>query len=92
MLLLLLKGVLSGHKSVTGMLPNNPKMVPPFSFLKNFHPYLSDRHSGRIIRLERSRCCNQNGHSVVIRLLTTWPARCVQNIWQLCSNDAAVVF
>ena len=55
---LLLKGVLSSHKSVTGILPNNPTMLPPFSVFMNFHPKLSDSCSGLIIRLERSQCCN----------------------------------
>ena len=31
-----LKGVLSSHKSVTGILPNNPTMLPSFSFFMNF--------------------------------------------------------
>ena len=53
-----LKGVLSSHKSVTGILPNNPTMLPPFSVFMNFHPKLSDSCSGLIIRLERSQCCN----------------------------------
>ena len=46
------KGVLSSHKSVTGILPNNPTMLPPFSIFINFHPKLSDSCSGLIIRLE----------------------------------------
>ena len=33
-----LKGVLSSHKSVTGILPNNPTMLPAFSVFMNFHP------------------------------------------------------
>ena len=33
-----LKGVLSSHESVTGILSNNPMMVPPFSVFMNFHP------------------------------------------------------
>ena len=62
----------------------------PRGFLVNFHNFglfcgnllqrfscLSDSCSGLIIRLEWSQCCNQNGHSVVIRLLSTRPARCV---------------
>ena len=53
-----LKGVFSSHKSVTGILPNNPTMLPPFSVFMNFHPNLSDSCSCLIIRLERSQCCN----------------------------------
>ena len=55
---LILKGVLTGHKSVTGILPNNPTMLPPFSFFMNFHLNLSKSCSGVIIRLERSPSCN----------------------------------
>ena len=52
--IIVLKGVLSSHKSVTGILPNNPTMLPPFSVFINFHPKLSDSCSGLIIRLEWS--------------------------------------
>ena len=53
-----LKGVLSSHKSVTGILLSNPTMLPPFSVFMNFHLKLSDSCSGLIIRIERSQCCN----------------------------------
>ena len=36
------KGVLSSHKNVTSILPNNPTMLPPVSVFMNFHPRLSD--------------------------------------------------
>ena len=82
---------LSSYQSVTGNLPNNLTMLPPFSFFMNFHPKLSDSCSGLIVRLEQSQCCYLNGHSVVIRLPSTRPARCVLRMWRLCSKDVAVV-
>ena len=60
------KVIHDNHKSVTGILPNNPAMLPAFSVFMNFYPNLSDSCSGLIIRLEWSECGNQNGHSVVI--------------------------
>ena len=42
------------HKSVTGILLNNPTMLPPFSVIINFPPYLSDSCSGLIIILEQA--------------------------------------
>ena len=47
-----LKGVLSSHKSVTDILPNNPTMLPPFSVFRDFHPKLSGSRSGLIIGFE----------------------------------------
>ena len=47
-----LKGVSSGHKSVTSILPNNPTMLPLFSLFMNFPPIMSGSHSGLIIRFE----------------------------------------
>ena len=40
-----LKGVLSSHKSVTDILPNNPTILPLFSVFMNFHHNLSDSDS-----------------------------------------------
>ena len=48
---LILKGILSSHKSVTVILPYNPSMLPSFSFCMNFHPILSDSCAGPLIRL-----------------------------------------
>ena len=48
----LLKGVCSGHKSVTSILPNNPTMLPLFSLFMNFPPIMSGSHSGLIIGFE----------------------------------------
>ena len=79
-----LKGVLSSHKSVTGILPNNPTMLPPFLFVcMNFHPYLSDKCSGLMIRLERSQCFNQTPRSVVFQRSNS----CVLKKQHLCSKD-----
>ena len=47
-----LKGVSSGHKSVTSILPNNPTMLPLFSLFMNFPPIMSGSHSGLIIGFE----------------------------------------
>ena len=54
----ILKGELSSYKSVTGILPNNPTRLQPFSSFINFPPKLGDSCSGVIIRLERSQCYN----------------------------------
>ena len=83
------------HKSVTGILPNNPRMLPPFSAFMNFPPKLSNSCSGLIIRLKRSQCCNLNGYSVVITDVTVLFQRCgscVSKMWQLCSSEATFVF
>ena len=58
-----LKGVLSSHKSVTGILPNNPTMLPPFSVFMNFHPNLSDSRSG-VTGTQWSHCSDQTPHCV----------------------------
>ena len=87
-----LKGVLSGHKSVTGTLLNNPTMRPPFSAFMNFHPKLSDSWSGLIIKLERSQCCNQTPHHTFcfndVTVVTERCYSCVLKMWQLCSKDS----
>ena len=48
----ILKGVFSGHKSVTSIVPNNSAILPKFSVFMNFHPNLSDSRSGLISGLE----------------------------------------
>ena len=73
--------VLSSHISMTSILPNNTAMLPPFSVFMNFHPNLSDSHSGLI----------RGFFSAVAVLRLVWSMTsdgCVPKKHQLCSKEA----
>ena len=65
-------GPLSGHKSVTSILPNNPMMLPLFSIFMNFHPNLSGSCIRLISGLELLLLLDTTDilHTAVIRHLT----------------------